>query len=205
VNDARVVLDGIANTAIAALANLAAGNQFSGYPLTHGVDTDAQPSAHHSRPSPGNALVENSGAFDVQEGGISHDNLTGVSSEDHHKRPTSTASASNQGSTQTYSDSGSGYQAKTVYLNVPTASQWIEVNWTFELDNTDTSATTTCELLSDGEYTVGSHDVDKALMYGNTDRVRLDFDPNTVGQGTVSWQYDATVYVGGVVRHSHSI
>jgi hypothetical protein len=35
VNDARVVLDGIASTAIAALANLAAGEQFSGYPLSN--------------------------------------------------------------------------------------------------------------------------------------------------------------------------
>lgn len=71
IHDARVVLDGIANTAIAALENLDedetfdayplsnddvsalnaldAGESFSEYPLRHGVDVDAGPSAHHTR------------------------------------------------------------------------------------------------------------------------------------------------------------
>lgn len=49
INDARVILDGIANTAISALENLAEGEAFSGYPLQHGTDVDAASDAHHPR------------------------------------------------------------------------------------------------------------------------------------------------------------
>ncbi|WP_135851307.1 hypothetical protein [Halorussus salinus] len=49
INDARVILDGIANTAISALANLSEKDSFSGYPLQHGTDVDAASDAHHER------------------------------------------------------------------------------------------------------------------------------------------------------------
>lgn len=67
INDARVILDGIANTAIAALENLNEGNSFSGYPLKHGTDVDAESDLHHSRPQPGNHLTEqtNGSTWDV--------------------------------------------------------------------------------------------------------------------------------------------
>lgn len=47
IHDARVILDGIANTAIAALESLDGSDSFSGYPLTHGTDVDAPSDAHH--------------------------------------------------------------------------------------------------------------------------------------------------------------
>jgi len=55
--------------------------------INHGDLNNVTTGDHHTRPSAGNALADNSGTFDVQEGNISHDNIADVSSGDHHTRP----------------------------------------------------------------------------------------------------------------------